>query len=75
MEMVVAPPPETYVEMVAPPPETYVEMVVSLPFSLAEFNSTKQASFITGVAAAAGVDPSKVTISRIVVVTTRRHAP
>mmetsp|Transcript_53544 Transcript_53544/g.127336 ORF Transcript_53544/g.127336 Transcript_53544/m.127336 type:complete len:687 (+) Transcript_53544:52-2112(+) len=58
---------------VAPPPETYVEMVVSLPFSLAEFNSTKQASFITGVAAAAGVDPSKVTISRIVVVTTRRR--
>jgi hypothetical protein len=49
-------------------------MVVSLPFSAAEFTSYKQANFLEGVAAAAGVSVSKVEITDIREVTSRRSA-
>ncbi|KAJ1467369.1 hypothetical protein T484DRAFT_1859028, partial [Baffinella frigidus] len=58
----------------APDFTTYVEMVVSLPFSAAEFTSDKQANFLEGVAAAAGVSVSKVEITDIREVTSRRSA-
>jgi len=60
-----------------PPPTdftTYVEMVVSLPLSRAEFTSAKQANFLAGVASAAGVVVSKVEITAIREVTSRRSA-
>ncbi|KAJ1471049.1 hypothetical protein T484DRAFT_1978661 [Baffinella frigidus] len=53
---------------------TYVEMVVSLPLSAAEFTSAKQANFLSGVAAAAGVSASSVEITAIHEVTLRRSA-
>ncbi|KAJ1467565.1 hypothetical protein T484DRAFT_1858392, partial [Baffinella frigidus] len=49
-------------------------MVVSLPLSRAEFTSAKQANFLAGVASAAGVVVSKVEITAIREVTSRRSA-
>ena len=56
------------------PSSPYVEMQVSLPYTAAQFDTTKQQSFMQGVAAAANVDQSKVEITKITEVTSRRAA-
>ncbi|KAJ1470258.1 hypothetical protein T484DRAFT_1848507 [Baffinella frigidus] len=53
---------------------TSVEMVVSLPYTKAEFDSSKQDDFRAGVASAADVSVSKVEITAIRAVTSRRSA-
>jgi hypothetical protein len=49
-------------------------MVVSLPYTEAEFDSSKQDDFRAGVASAADVSVSKVEITAIRAVTSRRSA-
>ena len=76
-----APPPETSPQpppSSSPPPavktpdEVKITMSLGLPMSLEEFNEDAQTNFLQGIAAAAGVVPSKVEITGIEAVRRRR---